>query len=98
VMDFSIPFSWAFSDHCFLSFSYCVKLSLLVDCFVFCMDMNQIVVEFLCFRLSLLDWSITSNAVGCDDISIRFLRVFFPFILVYSSCYSFARYLSVWTL
>jgi hypothetical protein len=53
---FGVRFSWAISDHYFLSFYYCNKPHPPVDRFVSFKDVNRIDYEFLRFRLSLLDW------------------------------------------
>jgi hypothetical protein len=55
VVSFGVRFSRAISDHCFLSFSYCIKPTPPVDRFDSFKDVNRIDYEFLRFHISFLD-------------------------------------------
>jgi hypothetical protein len=56
VVSFGVRFSRDNSDHCFLSFSCCIKPPPPVDRFVSFKDVNRSDYEFLHFRILLVDW------------------------------------------
>jgi hypothetical protein len=64
---FSSKFSGALSDHCFLSFSYCLRPPTPVDQFVSYRDISRVDIEFLQEQVSLAPWGLIYATADVDE-------------------------------
>jgi hypothetical protein len=74
LVSFGTRFSSALSDHCILTFSYCIRPSPSVDRFVSYKDVNNVDVDVLSHQVRLLDWDVLYDT---PDVDLQVLLPYF---------------------